>query len=703
MSSHSDDRSSEMRDLFFQSAQDLLQALNEQGLALEQDPANAEAVREIRRIVHTLKGDSAACGFRELTDLAHELEDVLTPEIAAANGPSLPDVVLSAADMFDALCAAYRARLDPPNGDPLRAMIWRMAQQASQAVRPASELKPGFSWSEYEQLAMREAAGRGLHVFEIAIAIAADCPMRAAGIALLKKVLEKAGTLLATSPEESRWADARHMEFAIATERDEQWLNNKCRLPGVVAEVAIEKFTPALELTDEDAATATTATATSAVGSPLTASPPGSHSAAVDRMAASPAESTLRVDAERIDNLLNLVGELVIGKSMLHQLLQEFTVRLPKDPLRAKFADALAFQSQLLNGLQRSAMKIRMVPVDQLFRRFPRLVRDVARVCGKDVKLEVSGQETDLDKGLLDALAEPLVHLVRNAVDHGIETPAERRVAGKPEQGTIHLHACHQGNQVVIEISDDGRGVDSAGVLAKAVSRGLITAEQAERTTEASAIDFIFQPGFSTAERISEISGRGVGMDVVKSAIQKLKGSVGVETQPGRGTTFQLRMPLTLAIIRAMLFRVADRLYAMPLESVLEITRASGTDIHRVDDHEVLQLREDVLTVVQLSRLSAAKPAGNSDGRVFVIVIGSGGRKFGLLVDQLVGEEELVIKPLDETIVASELVSGASVLGDGSVVLILNVSEVLRKFARTSLNTALISESGDGRSRGAMA
>ncbi|HSK43341.1 MAG TPA: Hpt domain-containing protein, partial [Candidatus Binatia bacterium] len=284
MSSHSDDRSSEMRDLFFQSAQDLLQALNEQGLALEQDPSNAEAVREIRRIVHTLKGDSAACGFRELTDLAHELEDVLTPEIAAANGPSLPDVVLSAADMFDALCAAYRARLDPPNGDPLRAMIWRMAQQASQPVRPASELKPGFYWSEYEQLAMREAAGRGLHVFEIAIAIAADCPMRAAGIALLKKVLEKAGTLLATSPEEWKWADARHMEFAIATERDEQWLNNKCRLPGVVAEVAIEKFTPALELTDEDAATATTATATSAVGSPLTASPPGSHSAAVDRM-----------------------------------------------------------------------------------------------------------------------------------------------------------------------------------------------------------------------------------------------------------------------------------------------------------------------------------------------------------------------------------------------------------------------------------
>ena len=696
-----DERAIELRDLFFQSAQELLQALNEHGLALEQDATDAEAVRDVRRVVHTLKGDAAACGFRELSDLAHELEDVLAPEIAAANANPLPEIVLSAADMFDAMCAAYRGALPPPNGDPLRAMIRRMAQQPSAAktVRP---IEPKFAWTEYEQLAMTEASGRGLQVYEIAAAIDAECPMRAAGIALLQKVLQEAGTLLANSPEEAQWAQANHVEFALASDRDQQWLSNRCRVPGVVAQVAVEKFVPALELTPEDAAAATTAATPSAVGSPQAADHANFMPAAAANRTPAHTESTLRVEAERIDNLLNLVGELVIGKSMLHQLLHEFTARAPKDPLRAKFADALAFQSQVLNALQRSAMKIRMVPVEQLFRRFPRLVRDVAKLCDKDVTLELSGQETDLDKGLLDALAEPLVHLLRNAVDHGIETPAERRAAGKPEQGAIRLHACHQGNQVVIEISDDGRGIDAAAVLAKAVARGLVTSEQAARLTEAEALEFIFESGFSTAQRVSQISGRGIGMDVVRSALQKLKGAITIETQPGRGTTFQLRLPLTLAIIRAMLFRVAERLYAMPLESVLEITRAREADIHRVDKYEVLQLRNDVLTVVRLNRLEAAAP-GECEGHAFVIVICSGERKFGLVVDRLVGEEELVIKPLDETIVATELVSGASIRGDGSVILILNVAEVLRKFARARFTPPPVPPSGNPRSTEARA
>ena len=349
-------------------------------------------------------------------------------------------------------------------------------------------------------------------------------------------------------------------------------------------------------------------------------------------------------------------------------------------------------------------MKIRMVPADQLFRRCPRLVRDVAKLCEKDAGLSVSGQDTELDKGLLDALAEPLVHLVRNAVDHGIETPAERRAAGKSEQGTIRLHASHQGNQVVIEISDDGSGIDSAAVLAKAVARGLATAEQAAHLGEAEAMELIFAPGFSTAERVSEISGRGVGMDVVKAAMQKLKGSITIETHPGRGTTFQLRLPLTLAIIRAMLFRVGERMYAMPLEAVLEIARAGESEIHHVDNHEVLQLRNEVLTLVRLNRLAPPPlKLENGNGRAFVIVMGSAERKFGLLVDKLVGEEELVIKPLDETVVASELVSGASILGDGTVVLILNVGEVVKKFARTRFAPASIPKAGNGHSVGASA
>lgn len=687
--------------MFFQSAQELLQALNDQGLALEKNPGHAAAVQEIRRVVHTLKGDSAACGMHELSKLAHELEDALTPEITAANAASLPEIVLSAADMFDAMCAAYRAHLDPPSGDPLRALIWKRAQKAA-ACKAVSEFKPRFSWTEYEQLAMGEAAGRGLHVYEIGAALTPDLPMRAAGIELLKKVLQKAGTVLAVSPAAPEWAQASQVEFALASEHDRGWLAQKCRIPGVVAQVVIEKFVPALELTEEDAVAATTATAPSTVGLPAATQSTADVPDAIANRVATNGENTLRVDAERIDNLLNLVGELVIGKSMLHQTLNEFVQRFPKDPLRAKLADAMAFQSQVLNALQRSAMKIRMVPVDQLFRRFSRLVRDLAKLGGKDAALSVSGQDTDLDKTLLDALAEPMIHLVRNAVDHGIETPAERRAAGKPEQGVIRLHACHQGNEVVIEISDDGRGIDSAAVLAKAVGHGMLPQEQASRMSEADVMGLIFEPGFSTAEQVSEISGRGMGLDIVRSVAHKLKGSVRMETQPGRGTTFQLRLPLTLAIIRALLFRVSERLYAMPLESVLEITRASEADIHHVDGHEVVQVRNEVLTLVRLHRLAPAV-FDSRDGRVFVMVISSGERKFGLLVDKLVGEEELVIKPLDETIVASELVSGASILGDGTVVLILNVNEAMRKFSGTRVAPAAVPGDGKGRSMEATA
>jgi len=680
VSSDSEDRVSELRELFFQSAQELLQALNEQGLGLEGNPGDGEAVRSIRRTVHTLKGDAAACGFRELSDLAHELEDVLAPETAAANG-GLAEVVLSAADMFDAMLAAYRAGLAPPNGDPLRSMIWKTAQQAS-APGAAGELKPRFAWNEYEQLSMAEAAGRGLRVYSLALALAPDCPMRAAGLELLKKVLQEAGTVLATAPEESSWPTADKLEFALATERDQQWLGAKCRIPGVVAQVAVEKFhadAPEMEIPAPQPPAATIPDATHGGNG---------HDAAPARAASvSAGENVLRVEADRVDNLLDLVGELVIAKSMLHQTLNEFGRRFPKDPLRTKFADAMAFQSQVLNALQRSAMKIRMVPVEQLFRRFPRLVRDVSKLCGKEAGLEISGQETDLDKGLLDALAEPLAHLVRNAIDHGIESAAERRAAGKPEQGTVRLNACHQGNQVVIEVSDDGRGIDAAELLAKAAARGVISGEQAATMSESEALELMYQPGFSTAGQLTQISGRGMGMDVVRSAVQKLKGSVTVETAPGHGTRFRLRLPLTLAIIRAMLFRVGERLYAVPLDSVLEITRAKEADIHRVENREVLQVRHEVLTLVRLSRMgpAAAETAG---GRLFALIIGGGERKFGLVVDKLVGEEELVIKPLDENVVASELVSGASILGDGAVALILNVAEVVRQFAGSQLSCA---------------
>jgi two-component system chemotaxis sensor kinase CheA len=392
-------------------------------------------------------------------------------------------------------------------------------------------------------------------------------------------------------------------------------------------------------------------------------------------------DTLLRVDAEKIDSVLNLVGELILAKSMLQQALLEFGQRFPKDILRGKFADAMTFQGRVLNDLQHSVMKIRMVPVEQLFRRFPRIVRDVGRQCGKEVELVVRGGQTDLDKSILDTIAEPLTHLVRNAIGHGLESPAERVRAGKPTMGTLRLAAYHQGNQVVIEVSDDGAGIDAEKVRQRALAQGLLQAEQAARLSESDALELILQPGFSTAEEVTEISGRGVGLDVVQSVLGRLKGTIQIETTRGRGTTFRLRLPLTLAIIRALMFRVEQRLYALPLNAVAEIARTIEENIHQVEHYEVLQLRNDVLPLL---RLGSAPMRGPETARrkVFVLVIHSGDRKFGVVVDQLEGEDELVIKALDDQSITTDLVSGASILGDGRVVLILNMIALMDRFTR---------------------
>jgi two-component system chemotaxis sensor kinase CheA len=403
-------------------------------------------------------------------------------------------------------------------------------------------------------------------------------------------------------------------------------------------------------------------------------------------------ENLLRIDAERIDTVLDLAGELIIARSTLQQVLVDFTKKYGKDPIRARFADALAKQSQVMYKLQRSVMKIRMVPVEQLFRRFPRLVRDLAKSSNKDVQLLVQGENTDLDKSILDALAEPLTHLLRNAIDHGIEDADTRRQANKAGRGTIRLDAYHQGNQIVIEVSDDGAGIDQAGVVAKAVQKGVISAEQAAQLSEADRVNLIFEPSVSTAAQVTEISGRGVGMDIVNAVVNRLKGSISIHTENGAGTTLRLRLPLTLAIIKALLFHTADRLYAVPLGTVLEITRALTGDIHVVEGREVMRIREEAVPLIRIGELLGrqARPthlvaeaaSAKTRGKCFVIVVAVAERKFGLVVEKLVGEEELVIKALEDHLVATDLVGGASVLGDGRVVLILNLAAVVDRLRR---------------------
>jgi len=682
-----DERAAELRDLFFESAAEILQAMNEAGLALEERPGDKESLRSVRRAVHTLKGDSAACGFRELSELAHDLEDVLTPELAQQHAGLIPDVVLAAADTFHEMLAAYRNNLQPPAGGALREHIQHLLTkpvvQPQKAAREAT-----FEWTEYERLMIAEALRRGDHIYNIALHLDSES-LPAAAFELIRKALEGAGKIIALRPEQpTDLEQSGVIEAALLTPKSGDWIRQRCQVPSVVARISIDEIkeqqTKPRDLLDillESEATAISAGVSAAEHYVHAVPPDDVHAGNAPAGISYAAENSLRVDATRIETVMNLVGELIIGKSMLQRTINEFERSHSKDPLRGKFYDVLAFQSRVLGELQKSVMKIRMVPVDQLFRRFPRIVRDVARQQNKDIVLELSGQHTDLDKGILDSLAEPLAHLVRNAADHGIESAAERQAAGKPARGTIHLDSYHEGDQVVIEVSDDGRGLDRQKILDRTIERGILSAQEASQLTDSEALHLIFTPGFSTADRITEISGRGVGLDVVQAALSNLKGAIELESEPGKGTNFRLLVPLTLASIQALLFRVAGRLYAVPIASVVEITRITDDEIHRVDEHEVFQLREQVLTLVRLERLES-KPKAERSKRVFVVVIGAGNRKFGLIVDSLMGEEELVIKALEDRLVTSALVSGASILGDGTVVLILYVPAVISHLSR---------------------
>jgi two-component system chemotaxis sensor kinase CheA len=797
MMDHSpDERGLELRELFFETSQELLQALNDEALKLEKKPGDEEIVRVIRRTVHTLKGDSAACGLRELSELAHQFEDALSLE-GTATQTAVAEIAFGCADVFTEMIAAYRNDSKMPSTKKLSKQIAdltaapveaeteqappvisqaapvkksalktsakkvsksktaasksgkskagtkkaaakkargkssaasksaksKAASKSASGKKAATKIATGKSatsasaitktsagknvdgekstrharksakadtelWTEYENVAMTKAQAAGQDVYHVVVKIDPHCAMPIAGRQLIHNAIGVMGPVLAVRPDAKSPAASKQVEFVLASVQTAEQIAAKCKIPTIAGEVTVDLLLDAAEVVNQPPSQNATASASPALD--LAAAQPASASAPTattqsgmpaPEAAPTPAvqENILRVDANRIDSVLNLVGELIIGKSMLQQALNEFSKRYPKELLRGKFGDAMAFQARVLNDLQRSVMKIRMVPVDQLFRRFPRMVRDVSRQCGREVEVDISGQDTDLDKGILDAIGEPLTHLVRNAVSHGIEPAEERSKLGKPSHGTIRLNAYHHGNQVVVEVIDDGRGIDAQKIRAKAIELGMTTPEEAARLSEAEILEFIFRPGFSTAEQVTEVSGRGVGMDVVQSVLHRLKASISVETRPGQGTTFRLKLPLTLAIIKALLFWVENRLYAIPLNAVLEIARTFETEVHQVDNYEVLQLRNQVLPLLRLGRPVAD---GERNAKLFVLVITVGERKYGLIVDLLEGEEELVIKALDDHTFQTDLVSGASILGDGRVVLILNLPAVVEHVAR---------------------
>jgi two-component system, chemotaxis family, sensor kinase CheA len=411
----------------------------------------------------------------------------------------------------------------------------------------------------------------------------------------------------------------------------------------------------------------------------------------------------VRVEAAKIDTLLNLAGEMVIARSVIAQLRPEIELALPRNEMVSRFSGASSHMGKLIAELQKSVLKMRMVTIDHVLRRFARSMRELAAERGKEVEFQISGGETELDRALVDLLYEPLLHLLRNAVDHGLDTKEERRNAGKPAAGRIRMRAYHEGNHVVIEVTDDGRGIDPATVKARAVAIGAISEQDAARMPDEEAVELIFLEGLSTANSITRISGRGVGASAARAAIEQLRGSVAVKSVLGSGTCFTLRMPLTLAIIKALLFSAAGQLFALPLLAVSEIARAEASDIvyldgvenYRLRDHFVSLVRPGVVLSFDRRKGGSGAALRNEREHFFVVVLATGERKYGVVADELIGEQELVIKPLDSHWVQNEALSGASVLGDGRVVLIMDAEMVFRK--------AVKYERGNGKRREAYA
>jgi two-component system chemotaxis sensor kinase CheA len=398
-------------------------------------------------------------------------------------------------------------------------------------------------------------------------------------------------------------------------------------------------------------------------------------------------EQTIRVDVERLDSVLNLVGELVLGRNRLMKITSNLESKYTDDPEVSSLSETMAFLNLITSDLQIAVMKTRMQPVRKVFNKFPRMVRDLARSCNKDVELLISGEDTEVDKSVIENIADPLVHLIRNAIDHGIEPRNERIEKGKPEKGLIKLSASQEGNNIVIEIDDDGRGINVDAVKRKALEKRLVTEEQLQNVSDKDALEYIFLPGFSTAQQVSDISGRGVGMDVVKTNLAKLNGSIDIITEEGRGTRFTIKLPLTLAIIQTLMVEVQGETYAIPLGSVLETVKIGQDEIKTIDTQEVIQLRGEIVPILRLARLFNIYSEDNKD-RYYAVVVSAEDKKFGIVVDRLKGQEEVVIKAVEGELINfrdSNIIAGATITGEGRVVLIIDVAMMLQFVTRSEV------------------
>jgi two-component system chemotaxis sensor kinase CheA len=651
--------------MFLAEGREHLQTLNLSLVRIERDPRDVETINDIFRVAHTLKGMSATMGFGRMASLTHEMENVMEGMKSRSDGLSQDalDTLFGCLDtlscLVDEIEESGGEQSDP--GD----LVGRLQRLlAGGAAAPGDEWAVAQAGPDADLVAAVDAAG--LYVAAVTLVLADDVDMPGVRAFLAVRKAEEHGELVGCEPDlaviEAGEIEAPEIRVWLATSADADVIAADLRGQEGVGSCDAVRYTPGAELSAAPAPVVTGASSDQASGA---------AAAAPARPAAAPKHraQTVRVEAERLDLLMHMMGEMVVQRTRLE------AIAAGAD--HAELQSAVNDLSRVAQSLQQMVMQVRMVPVESVFMRFPRMVRDIASKLGKQVDLQIKGEDTELDRTVVEALGDPLVHLVRNAMDHGLETPEERIASGKPAQGTLEISAEHAGGEVVIEVREDGRGVDPAKVGAIAAARGLIPPESVDGLTPEEAVELLFRPGFSTAEVTTDISGRGVGMDAVRTMVRNLGGDCVIRSELGKGSTASIRLPLSLAILPALLVEADGAPYALPLDRVEQTIRISDYTLRSIRGEHAIVLRDQILPLHDLGRLLGGRPVDPASAAA--VVCRAGTSRVGLLVERLVGQQELVTRPLPAvTDVGRALVSGGAVLGDGQIALIVDLDAMSR-------------------------
>lgn len=703
---------SQYLEIFIDETKEHLQSLNEQLLILEKEPDNSETINEIFRAAHSLKGMAGTMGYKRMQRLTHDMENVFS-EIRTGKmsvKAELVDVLFRGLDALESYLTNivnsgnegeedYEDILSSLNRilkDGLTAQKEVQAENASvtkEADAPLTaaslnankndgeekvkEAMKELSLADHEERAIAKMYEDGGNAYEITVTIQESCILKSARAYLVFKAFEEIGDVIKSNPEVQDIEDEQFdYDFTVVLLTKETAEKVEKLVLGIseIKDVIVHRIEPKKIVEDEAQSTRENNSKTGVSSSIKSNAPQRGTTATANQQTAKPVVNrSVRVDIEKLDDLMNLVSELIIAKNGLVSM----NVNESKTRENTSFHEQIEYLERITTNLHQSVMKVRMVPIESVVNRFPRMIRDLSKKLGKSMELFMTGEDTELDRTVIDEIGDPLMHLLRNAADHGLESNEERIRLGKSEVGSIFLDAYQEGNNVVIEVRDDGAGIDVEKVKRSAINKGTITEEQATIMSDKEIIDLLFKPSFSTAQVISDVSGRGVGLDVVKTKIEALGGSIETKTELGQGSKFIIHLPLTLAIIQALMVELGSEKYAIPLGSIETIENVSTKDIKYVQTKEVIHLRGNVIPLVRLTKVLDVADSKEDVNELTVVIVKKGDKLAGLVVDNLIGQLEIVIKSIGKYINNSKIISGATILGDGEIALILDVNALV--------------------------